>query len=351
MIQDRVFETTLTTGTGTITLDGAVAGYRRFVDAVGDGSTCYYAIIDETNSDWEIGVGTVTDAATDTLSRDTVLSSSNAGALVNFVSGSKNVFVTLPADRAVYKDANGNITTISVGDVQFDTTAGVTVVTGQLAWNDADKTLDLGLSDGTILQLGQEQHFRGINKTGAQLDDGTVVYVSGSQGNRPTIDKADATDSDKYHIVGVTTHNIADNNEGYVTTEGLIRGLDTATPGWSEGEYLYLDPTTPGGLTNVHPSGATVAIIVVAIVTNSHASQGSIQVITPQAFTLGNNFDGILRSGVENKNTGTNAQAAFTAINDAKHRVSLAISGSNNLFGGHVLTLYNEGYLWRYAVC
>lgn len=91
---DRVKETTTTTGTGTLNLAGAVSGFRTFVAGIGDGKVCYYAI--DGGTEWEVGIGTVTDAATDTLSRTTVLASSNAGALVNFSAGTKTVFVTIP---------------------------------------------------------------------------------------------------------------------------------------------------------------------------------------------------------------------------------------------------------------
>lgn len=94
-LADRVKETTTTTGTGAVSLAGAAAGYRSFVSGIGNGHTCYYCIAG--GSEWEVGIGTVTDAATDTLSREKVLASSNAGALVNFSAGTKDVFVTSPA--------------------------------------------------------------------------------------------------------------------------------------------------------------------------------------------------------------------------------------------------------------
>jgi hypothetical protein len=100
VLGDRVQETTTTTGTGTLTLAGATTGYQSF-SVVGNGNTTYYNITDGTN--WEVGVGTYTSSGT-TLSRDTVLSSSNSDALVNFPAGSKNVFVTYPAEKAVYTD-------------------------------------------------------------------------------------------------------------------------------------------------------------------------------------------------------------------------------------------------------
>jgi len=97
VLADRVQETTATTGTGTVTLAGATTGYQTFA-AVGDGNSTYYTIAGGT--EWEVGIGTYTASGT-TLSRTTVISSSNAGSLVNFSAGTKNVFVTYPSARAV----------------------------------------------------------------------------------------------------------------------------------------------------------------------------------------------------------------------------------------------------------
>lgn len=99
ILADRVRETTTTTGTGTVTLGGAVTGFQTFT-AIGDGNTTYYAIAGQGTSEWEVGIGTYTAAGT-TLSRDTVLASSNAGALVSFSAGVKDVFCDYPAGRAV----------------------------------------------------------------------------------------------------------------------------------------------------------------------------------------------------------------------------------------------------------
>ena len=103
VLADRVRETTTTAGTGTVTLAGAVVGFQTFA-AVGDGNVTYYTIADQGGADWEVGIGTYTSSGT-TLSRDTVLSSSNAGLAVNFSAGLKDVFVVYPSERAVYYDA------------------------------------------------------------------------------------------------------------------------------------------------------------------------------------------------------------------------------------------------------
>ena len=104
VVKDRVQETSTTTGTGTFTLAGAVSGFQSF-SAIGDGNTTYYAIVGGT--EFEVGLGTYTSSGT-TLSRDTILESSNSGSAVNFSAGTKNVFVTYPAEKGLYVDASGN---------------------------------------------------------------------------------------------------------------------------------------------------------------------------------------------------------------------------------------------------
>ena len=108
VVNDRVKETSTTTGTGTFSLAGAVSGFEGFVAGIGNSNTTYYAIVNS-NGEFEVGLGTVTDAAPDTLARTTIISSSNSDSAVNFGAGTKNVFCTLPASKAVILDASGNI--------------------------------------------------------------------------------------------------------------------------------------------------------------------------------------------------------------------------------------------------
>lgn len=116
VFKDRVRETTATTGTGTVTLAGAVTGFQTF-SAIGNGNTTYYTIA--LGTEWEVGVGTYTSSGT-TLSRDTVLASSNSGSLVNFSAGSKDVWCDYPAGRAVIQD-----TTLTGYAPQFSATNGI----------------------------------------------------------------------------------------------------------------------------------------------------------------------------------------------------------------------------------
>ena len=111
VLNDRVRETSTSQGTGTINLAGAVTGFQTFVSGIGDGNTTYYAIFEEGTNLFEIGLGTVTDATPDTLSRTTVLSNSSGNTSnINFNSGGSStlsVFCTMPASNSVFLDATG----------------------------------------------------------------------------------------------------------------------------------------------------------------------------------------------------------------------------------------------------
>ena len=126
VVADRVKETTTTIGTGTYTLAGAVTGFESF-SAVGNGNTTYYCCTDGT--DFEIGIGTYTSSGT-TLARTTILQSSNSDAAVNWTSGTRDIFVTQPADKAVFLNADG--------DIEFDNNHRIKVQS-----NISDAVLDI----------------------------------------------------------------------------------------------------------------------------------------------------------------------------------------------------------------
>ena len=126
VLKDRVKETTTTTGTGTVTLAGVVEDYQSF-SVIGDGNTTYYTIAMSTSDEWEVGIGTYTSSGT-TLSRTTVLDSSNSGSLVNFSAGEKDVFVVYPAGKSVYEDAAGDVTVAgTIAGQEIEATNGVFV--------------------------------------------------------------------------------------------------------------------------------------------------------------------------------------------------------------------------------
>ena len=133
VVADRVKETSTTGGTGTLTLDGASAGFQSFA-VIGNGNTTYYTIVDSANNTWEVGIGTYTASGT-TLSRDIVLAnSSGTTTQINFAATSKDVFVTYPASKSVYEDAGqavyGGGGTAAIYLNSQNVTANTTVASG-----------------------------------------------------------------------------------------------------------------------------------------------------------------------------------------------------------------------------
>ena len=104
VINDKVNETSTSTGTGTFDLDGAVTGFETFVAGIADGNTTYYAIFLQGSNEWEVGLGTVTDATPDTLARTTVITSSNADSAVDFADTSWTSATFAAAFGAIYND-------------------------------------------------------------------------------------------------------------------------------------------------------------------------------------------------------------------------------------------------------
>lgn len=171
VVKDRVQETTTTTGTGTITLAGAVTGFQSF-SVIGDANTTYYTIA--AGSQWEVGIGTYTASGT-TLSRDTILESSTGGTAVDFSAGIKNVFVTYPAEKSLYLDANNNA--IGLGTVATTTT--LTNATGLPLTTGVTGTLSVA-NGGT----GQTTYTNGQlligNTTGNTLTKATLTAGTGT---------------------------------------------------------------------------------------------------------------------------------------------------------------------------
>jgi hypothetical protein len=155
VVADRVRESTQTTGTGTITLDGAVQGFQSFA-VIGNNNTTYYTIT--RSSDWEVGIGTY---YAGTLSRDTVISSST-GSKINFGAGSKDVFVTLPASVAVISGTDATLTKLTTPVVQATNSGGLSLK------NSAGTTqISMGAGGGDNISLNVSTNLNGTN---AQID-------------------------------------------------------------------------------------------------------------------------------------------------------------------------------------
>ena len=199
LVKDRIKETTSTTGTGTLTLAGAVAGYQAF-SVLGNGATTYYALTDANGTAWEVGLGTYTTSGT-TLARTTVLDSSNSGSKITLTSGTHDVFVTYPAGKAGFNDQG----------ISKTFTASGTITAGKPCILEAD---------GDAAQIVET----GNTVTGGT---GTVASFTGNSSNY-----ADITDigSDKYLISYRDGQNSGYATVVVATQSGENRTLSFGTP-------------------------------------------------------------------------------------------------------------------------
>ena len=184
VLADRVQETTTTTGTGSVTLLGAVTGYQSFA-VIGNTNTTFYTIADQGGANWEVGIGTYSTTGP-TLARTTVLASSNSGSLVNFTAGTKTVFVTYPSEKSVNLDASGNVSALgTVASGIWNGTAIVTTYGGT------------GLTSYTAGDLPYYASGTALSKLGI----GTNGYILTSNGTAPVWSANTAATADQAYYL------------------------------------------------------------------------------------------------------------------------------------------------------
>ncbi|PPC99496.1 MAG: hypothetical protein CTY35_04045 [Methylotenera sp.] len=149
LIADRVRESSTTTGTGSLTLAGAVSGFKSFGASIGNGNSTYYCIAHKTLNEWEVGIGTYTASGT-LLSRDSVISSSNSNALVSFSAGDKDVFVTAPANKMALLDVAQTFTATQVPD---NGTASIST-TSTYTFDGTDQIREITLTNAITVTFG-----------------------------------------------------------------------------------------------------------------------------------------------------------------------------------------------------
>ena len=167
VINDRVKETTTTTGTGAVALGGAVTGFETFAAGVGNSNTTYYAIVHQTAAEFEVGLGTLDGDSSD-LTRTTVISSSNSDSAVDFAAGTKDVFCTIPASKLIFEDANN------------DATVGRNLtVTGDLTVSGDDITMATNTSGAALIGDGTNFNPVAISGDISIAANGTAAIGSG----------------------------------------------------------------------------------------------------------------------------------------------------------------------------
>ena len=181
------------------------------------------------------------------------------------------------------------------GQVTFDQTPTGTAGVGVMRWNDTDGTVDLGLKGGNVtLQVGQEQLIRVVNKTATNItlleSNYQAVRLTGVQGQRLKVDLAlSTTDGLSAETIGLVTETILNNQEGFVTTSGLVRGINTTgslqSEAWADGDILYLSPTVAGRITKVKPA-APNHLVIIGYVVHAHITQGTIFVKVDNGYEL-----------------------------------------------------------------
>lgn len=162
--------------------------------------------------------------------------------------------------------------------IGFDTTADVAVSTGQIAWNNTEGTIDIGLENGSVLQAGQENIRKVTNNSGALISNGTLVMFNGTNGasGRINVKPFTAGFDEAIKLYGVATQSIASNADGIITIEGKVRGIDTtgASVGevWADGDILYAKPNDNGRMTKVAPADNELKIVVASVIKAHHAN-------------------------------------------------------------------------------
>lgn len=268
---------------------------------------------------------------------------------------------------------NGNLDVTTIDDVDyidFNTSAAQTGGVGRLIWNNTDGTLDLGLKGGNVtLQVGQEQLVRVVNKTSPLIDlleaNYQVVVIAGATGQRVSVKLAKAdSDINSAGTLGVVTETIQQNQEGFITTSGVVREINTTGSlqgeTWNDGDVLYLSPTVYGQMTNIKPI-APQHLVVVGYVEYAHAIHGKIFVKVDNGYELdelhnvqltGTTKGGSVLTYNQSVSVWEDTPIVWTIelINalsvDVYAPYNLSIDTVTNILNSPTITIYDDGVLY-----
>jgi hypothetical protein len=319
VVNDRVKETSTTTGTGTFTLDGAVSGFETFSSAIGNTNTTYYAIVNS-NGEFEVGLGTV---GAGTLSRDTIISSSNSDAAENFTAGTKNVFVTLPASKAVILDSSGNIVANNGSNLTNLNASNLTSGTVDNARLDADLAAIGGLTSAAD---------KGIQFTGS----GTAGTFDLTTAGKALLDDADAaaqrTTLGLGSIATLNTVTLTTDTTGdYVASITAGEGITGAASGEGSTPTLAIDLNEL--TTSTADADGDFFAVVDSVGAQKKLTKGNIAI---SGFNNDSGFIDGSALNASNLSSGTVPDARFPATLPAASGANLTSLNASNLASGTV---------------
>jgi Chaperone of endosialidase len=362
VLADRVKETTTSPGTGTATLNGAAAGYQSFSAGIGASNTTYYTIADQSGSNWEVGYGTIGAGGT-TLARTTVLASSNSGSLVNFSSGTQDVWCDYAAKKAVIQDSNGVVTTpvLNVTSTTSTTpnltfnasnsgfTSGASVSGSYLQTVIQNKSGTAGASTNYVLSndLGTDSTYYGefgmnssVYSSGTPSDFFSLnngIYFSGHDGD---ITLGSGNGQKTYMAWGTTGNNAhvinASGALGLSTNLGTTPALSGTTGYGTSGQVLTSGGSTaaPTWSTNISGNAANVTGIVAG------ANGGTGVANTGSTITLGGS---VTYSGAYTQTWTRTANSSLTLPSSGTVLASVTAPATNPVSGTPSSSTYLRG--------
>ena len=337
VVYDRVQETTATTGTGSVTLGGAVAGYQSFA-VVGNGNTTFYCLVNGTQ--WEVGIGTYSTTGP-TLARTTVLSNSNGNTSPITLSGGSQVFVTYPSEKSVNLDSSGNVSalgTIASGIWQGSTIQTVYGGTGLTTFTAANNAL--------------------YSTSSSALTAGTLPVAAGGTG------MTTATTNGVFYGNGTSAHGVT----GAGTTGQVLAATTSAAPSWSNISSLAI--TSVSGTTNQITASTTTGAVTLSlptsITTGQHIANQSISGSATQgAFAYGtlNGSDTGIFASYQTSIAGYAYMALQNTSNNAAATTDIALYNDTASLGKYIdiginssgftgtgnFSLANAGYIYTYG--
>ena len=291
VINDRVKETTTTTGTGAVSLGGAVTGFETFAAGIGNSNTVYYCIAHQDQAEFEVGLGTLDGDSSD-LTRTTVISSSNSDSAVDFSAGTKDVFCTIPASKMLFKDASGTVGNLNAATITANTAFVPDASDGAALGTSSLEFSDLFLADGAVINFGDDQ-------------DITLTH---------TADTGLATNGTfQATTITATTAFVPDASDGAALGTTSLEFSDLYL---ADGAIIYFGDDQDINITHVADTGLT----------------------TNADFTVG---DDLTVSGgvVDVKNTGAQSQVRFYCESSNAHYAAIQAPAHSAFSGNTTLTL------------